>query len=500
MAAMKKTLRFVVAVLCLLTVLPLGAADFSFVPVLAISVFRIGGHSHTCRSADAEQSVVETKLAEWAKRNRVDAMGLGSPWTAENAKTAAYIEKEWRDNYYAGVMEGAKRKFDMAEVESKLAKINSAPGNATLFYLDNETPKQRYGHLWHVGFKATGPSWHDYDQGLRAWYSSYDDGDAAINPVNGKPQRRRTYREIVNEQRAAGAICIWAHPTSWWTTDGDPNGPFTTNIAAEMLPELMEDGYLDGMTVVGYDAFHRDYQALWFALLDRGYRVPAFAELDISFVHNTTSWDTSFFNLLPNDGKTKLTEEWIVKEFKAAHHTASSGPVVFLTVDDVQQGGEVASGEGKMHLASVVLEPAPGEKKLSKVELIGRGGEVLQTARDVEAERLVFTVRGTDAGGYLVVRVFGENDGDYAYKPQQHVRHCAVTNPVWLRTPAFQPPAPIRTKVDHMANPKVRELMDYLAKGLFRKDYNKGCTPGIVPVSAWRMDEMAAALRWDPTK
>ena len=63
---------------------------------------------------------------------------------------------------------------------------------------------------------------------------------------------------------------------------------------------MYEDGYLDGMTVVGYDAFHRDYQALWFALLDLGYRVPGFAELDMSVGHNTTSWDTAFFNLLKN--------------------------------------------------------------------------------------------------------------------------------------------------------------------------------------------------------
>ena len=451
-----------------------------------ISVFRIGGHSHTCRTADAVQSDVEAKLAEWAKRNRVDAMGLGSPWTVENAKTAAYVEKEWRDNYYAGVTNGQKRFFDPDDVNAMIRRVNSAPGNQTLYFLDNETPKQCYGHLWHVGFKMTVPSWHDYDQGI----------------LNAP---RRTYREVVDEQRAAGAICVWAHPTSWWTTNGDPNGPFTTNIAAEMLPELMEDGYLDGMTVVGYDAYHRDYQALWFALLDRGYRVPAFAELDISFYHNTTSWDTSFFNLLPNDGKTKLTEEWIVKEFKAAHHTASSGPIVFLTVDGVRQGGEVVSGnvvsvKHKVHVVTIEAEPAPGEKKLSRVELIGRGGEILRTERNFLGGKIEWLVKGTDAGGYLVVRVFGENDGDYAYRMQQHVRHCAVTNPVWLRTPAFQPPAPIKTKIDHMKNPKVRELMDYLAKGLFRKDYNKGCTPGIVPVSAWRIDEMAEALKWEPSK
>ena len=463
-------------------------------------VFRVGGHSHTCRGTDFEQPTIDARLREWAARNEVDAMGLGSPWTAENAKLTRHVERELRDAYYAGALtNGDFLAVVRRDTDALLKRLNEAPGNRTLYYLDNETPKQRYGHLWHVGFKLAVPNWHDYDQGLRIRYSAYDDEVAAVNPADGRPHRRRTYREVVDEQRAAGAICVWAHPTSWWTSDGDPNGPFTTNIAAEMIPELLEDGYLDGMTVVGYDAFHRDYQALWFALLDLGYRVPAFAELDISIGHNTTSWDTSFFNLLPNDGKTNLTEEWIVKEFKAAHHTASSGPIVFFTVDGRRQGDEIESGDGKTHAVVVEAWPAKGEKALSRVELIGRGGEILKTVRDFAGGTIEWSVGGTASGGYLLVRVFGENDGDYVYKMQQHVRHCAVTNPVWLRTDAFRAPLPIKTGIDHMANPRVRELMDYLANGEFRKDYNKGCTPGVVPVAAFRIDEMRAALQEHPS-
>lgn len=457
-------------------------------------VFRIGAHSHTCRSTDFSQEYVESRLHQWAEENEVDAMGLGSPWTAVNARTAYYEEHEGRDRYYAGQPAAADSAFDRADVEAMMARVNNALGNRTLYYPDNETPKQRYGHLWYVGFSLQVPNWHDYDQGLTAWYTDYDDAEADVNALTGEPQRRRTYREVVDEQRAAGALCIWAHPTSWWTTDGDPNGPFTTNIAAEMLPQLMEDGYLDGMTVVGYDAYHRDYEGLWFALLDRGYRVPAFAELDISFGHNIESDDCSYFNILPRTGQPTLTEDWIKEEFRAAHHTASSGPVLFLTVDGERQGAELTSAEGKRHRVTVEAYPAKGETRLSKVELVGRGGEVLVTVRDFEGGRITWTLKGTAEGGYLVARCFGEHDGDYAYKAQQCVRHCAITNPVWLRTPAFQAPEPIATTTDHMANAKVRELMDYLAKGYFRKDY-PGCMPGIVPVAAWRMDEMARALR-----
>lgn len=467
------------------------ASAFSSAPCEAPSVFKCAGHSHTCRGTQFSQQFIWDNLKEWSQRNSVAAFGLGSPWSLENAKMTVYYEKEYRDRYYAGQV-NPDYKFDAAEVQKTIDEAN-ALGTKTIFYVDNETPKQRYGHVWYVGFKVCVPSWHDYDQGLKTWYSPYDDGKSPVNPVNGKPQQRRSYREVIDEQRAAGALAIWAHPTSWWTSNNDPNGPFTTNIAAEMLPELMEDGYLDGMTVVGYDAFHRDYQALWFALLDLGYRVPGFAELDMSVGHNTTSWDTAFFNLLKNDGKNRFTLDYMKEEYRKARHTMSSGPVVFMSVDGHEQGDEIESGEGKKHLVKVTAFPAKEEKKLSKVELVGRGGETLETVRDFTGGEITFELDGTAEGGYVVVRCFGENDSDYLYKPQQMVRHCALTNPVWLRTDRFRAPAPIKTKRDHMANPKVRELMDYLAEGHFRKDY-RVCTPGIVPVKAWRFDEMAKAL------
>ena len=485
---MKGILFFVVSVA--------GACALASEVPSAPEVFRIAGHTHTCRGTQFSADTIATRLAEWAARNEVSAAGLGSPWSPSNAAQAVHYEHAFRDAYYAGRTDPASP-IDLGEAAEVVRRANAAEGNRTLYYVDNETPKARYGHLWHVGFKVTVPSWHDYDQGLQAWYSPLDDATAATNAVTGLPHRRRTYREVVDEQRKAGALCVWAHPTSWWTTDGDPNGPFTTNIAAEMLPELMEDGYLDGLAVVGYDAYHRDYQGLWFALLDRGYRVPAFAELDMSVGHNTTSWDTGFFNLLPKTGAPELTLDWIIRQFRAARHTASSGPILFLSVDGRPQGDDLALAGGGRHEVRITACPAKGERRLAEVELVGRGGEVLKTIRDFAGGEIEWNVTIGDAGGYLVARCFGEHDGGYAYRAQQRTRHCAVTNPVWLRTPAFRAPAPIATKVDHMANPKVRALMDYLATGAFRKDY-RGCVPGVVPIEAWRMDEMAEALAADP--
>ncbi len=460
-------------------------------------VVRIAGHSHTCRKEGVTMPQTFERLHEWATRNHVDALGLGSPWSVTNAALTRTYETTARDAYYAGIDREKIAAETAAQSAALIQEANSIPGNQTLFYIDNETPKSRYGHMWYVGFKVCVPNWHDYSQDRAVWYSPLDDTTAETNALTRGPHKRRTYVEVVKEQRAAGALCIWAHPTSWWTTNGDPNGPFVTNIAADMIPQLLIDGFLDGLTVQGYDAYHRDYQALWFSLLDLGYRVPGFAELDISIGHNITGKDTTFFNLVPAaDLPRPLALTNIISTLRAARHTMSSGPILFFSVDGQEQGSTLKSIDGMTHTVHVQAFPAPGEKMLSRVELLGRKGEILAVVKDFPGGTITWRVKGDDAGEALVVRAFGEHDADYLYKAQQRVQHCAITNPIWLRTAAFPEPAAIVPRVDHMSNPKVRALMDYLAKGEFRKDF-PGCTPGVVPFEAFRIEEFRRALQED---
>jgi hypothetical protein len=350
--------------------------------------------------------------------------------------------------------------------------------------------------------------------------------------------------EVVARQRKAGALAVWAHPTSWWT---NPDGSFVTNIAADLVPELLADGFLNGMTVQGYDAYHRDYQALWFHLLDKGYRIPGFSELDLSPAHGTGGKGHALFNYIEGLDRPPTMDE-MKDAFRNARHTMSSGPYLAIRVDGQPSGSALVSGTDIAHRVSVTAYPAPDEAALAKIELLGRGGEVLASVDDFAGGIIDIDVDGDAAGGYILARAFGEKDGDYATKPQQKVHHCALTNPVWLQTPAFSPPAPVQTRVTlvpgdaagarlrimaadgetldtatvptapttltlpasarleierqngavreipiAMANGKVRTLMDYLADGHFRDDI-PGLRPGEVPVQAFRFDEMRDAI------
>ena len=509
---------------------------------------KVATHTHLLRNPNVDLEESLSRLLAWERRHGVGAIGLGSPWTRDTAALYRRYEHEDRDRYFAGLLSGAEREAALGrdELAIMLRRANEAAGGATLHYLDNETPKQRYGHMWHVGFDLQVPAWHDYDQDRRA---SYCDLDPIEDPNPLAPSGahvRRTYSEIIARQRAAGALCAWAHPTSWWL---GPDGRFVTNIAAALPPNLLADGFLDGLTVQGYDPYHRDYQALWFELLDRGWHVPGFSELDLSPGHGTNDKGSALFNCIPGIAGAPTMAE-MKDAFRAARHSMSSGPYLTLAIDGVPQGGAVRSGAGTPHRALIEAWPAPGEAALSRVELLGPGGAVLASVADFPGGAIEFDVEGDANGGWVAARTFGEHDGGYASGRQQAVRHCALTNPVRLETPLSPHPEPVRTCVrllpgdsvgaplrlvaangterwrrtlpaDGMsfdavptdrleigrpggalprvlpltaANRRVRVLMDYLADGHFRDDF-AGLEPGQVPVAAFRLDEFRSALR-----
>ena len=503
----------------------------------------VGTHSHLVRNIDAGDDVALANLIAWSRATGVGAVGLGSPWTHLSGLAYRRCEGPDRDRYFAGLLDPEPLLF-RDDIDAMLKRANDAADGRTFFYLDNETPKNRYGHLWYVGFDYQVPAWHDYSQDRRVQFCDTDPIEDPNPFAQGGAHRRRTYMEVIARQRKAGALAVWAHPTSWWT---NPDGSFVTNIAADLVPELLADGFLDGMTVQGYDAYHRDYQALWFHLLDKGYRIPGFSELDLSPAHGTAGKGHTLFNFIEGLDRPPTMDE-MKDAFRNARHTMSSGPYLTLRVDGLPTGTDIPSDAHVVHRASVTAFPAPEEKVLARVELLGRSGDILAAIDDFPGGTIIIDVTDDTTGGYLIARAFGENDGDYAIKPQQRVRHCAITNPVWLRTPGFAPPLPVATRVTlfpgdaaggrlrilaangdeletatipaepatltipasarlevlrpdgrfreipvAMANGRVRALMDYLADGHFREDY-VGLAPGEVPAAAFKFDEMREAI------
>lgn len=514
----------------------LSAALFAASAVMAAAPsprVAVAGHTHLCRNGKVSFDLALSNLVAWVEKYDVRAFGVGSPWTPKQASRTRRCEREDRDRYFAGKIE--EDLVDKADLYAMLAVLSNACPRTT-FYLDNETPKNRYGHLWYIGFEVLVPGWHDYSQDKRVAFTT-DEAEAAgpdLNKETGCRHLRRSYAEVVAEQRRYGGLAVWAHPTSWWTHEGK----FVTNIAADMPVQLFADGGLDAITVMGYDAYHSAYQDLWFAILDMGYRVPGVAEQDCSPGHGIVGKkDESLFTYVHGLDHAPSAAE-IRDAVRSFSVTMSSGPDLrILSFDD--------SGDDLKF--RIYAAPKSGEKMLSRIEVLGRGGKVRAVVADAfEGERTISVPR--EAGDtWFVVRAFGEfPEGWTGENLQRTARSFAMTNPVWLKT-APKPPAPVRTRLAitdksgtnarwriesalgeavcegagarvlevsptdvlcieyptgrkrrlplYMANAKVRALMDYLADGGFWIDSKKSLSPGEVPVAAFRFPEFREALR-----
>ncbi len=382
---------------------------------------KIASHIHPLRGSGAFDLSINA-LLDWENRNRIDATGLCSPW--EPVSAAAYLRCEGvdRNRYYRGDFSEEKLMYK-AELDNFFRELNRS--GRSLNYFDNETPKGRNGHLWFFNYQYDKPAWHDYDQDRPVMYY-LNDPHVEINPLNGKPSRRRSYREIIDTQRQAGALPIWAHPASWWR-DGDE---YVTNVAAELPAHLAIDGYLNGMVVSGYDACHFWYQKLWFKLLDMGYVVPGFAENDLCFGRKEDQDKLPLVNYLYVPGE--LTAASIADAAGKGHCFFGRGGFLTLEVDGCLMGG-CLKVQGGRHRVKLCADPDDGDACFSRLEVIGRHGKVFFRQEYAEPGIYEFELDDPGENSYLLARAYGEHDSPDS--KQQEIRNFIMTNPVYFRKP-----------------------------------------------------------------
>jgi hypothetical protein len=433
-------------------------------------------------------------------------------------------------------------------IRSVIAYLNHLGAGRTRFYLDNETPKNRMGHVWWFNYFYDYPAWHDYSQD-RPIRMYPDDPSVEINPLNGQPQVRRDLFEIMAIQHRAGALGVFAHPTRWWLSDGK----FVTNIAALAGLFLVADGRLDGIAMMSDRPFNNAAQKLWLSFLDTGAVVPGFAETDF-FLNKAATHSSleTFRNYMHLAGAT-ITAGHLRDAARAGDSFASNGAFLTISVDGVAMGSICNTSAAKTHRVRVQAYPAPGST-FSLIQLIGLHGKVLAEIRDFPGGVLDFVLAGNNHPGYVLARAFGPGDDPVAAPDK--VREAAITNPVYLHPPGFRisPPrtacsvkvpaagrwvggtiefsradgTPIKTqKISPgiiqitvpasaritlrksgqrqmsffiaMENAGVEKLLAYLTSGRFRNNY-PNLRPGDVPAEAFHLDELKTALtRFDYT-
>lgn len=503
-------------------------------------------HTHNWRFADGEKrenfTVAEKKLVAWCREMGIRAIGVGSAWNPENLANFDLYEGPQRNLYYSGKFD-QRSVMDVAGVRQLLQFLNDQSSGATLFYLDNETPKSRMGHVWWFGYRYGYPAWHDNSQDRPIQYWEHDP-EVEINPLSGEPQRRRNLFEVMAVEHNAGAIGIFAHPTRWW----ENGGKFVTNIAAMAGLFLLANGGVDGMAVMGDQVYNKSYQDLWFSFLDTGAKVPGFAETDFSLNKISEHGQIDTFRNYPHIGSRRLTEGTIRDAARAGDVFLSNGGFVNISVDGVPMGSVVRTTPGMRHRLRIQVYPANGAA-MGRIEVIGKHGRELATKENFPGGILEYELPGSAEPDYVLVRAFGA--GDDPIRDPDHVKYLAISNPVYLWPKGFEPrpaltvcqfrvaansrwlggsiamettdgqlirkeliqagaitatlPANGRVVLSKpglqshmfyiaMENPEVEKYLSYLEYGEFRKDY-PNLRESVVPPQAFHLEALRKAVR-----
>jgi len=170
-------------------------------------------------------------------------------------------------------------------------------------------------------------------------------------------------------------------------------------------------------------------------LLDTGARVPGFAETDAPHSHSKILTHPVYKNMLKMPGQ--VTMKAITDAARKGACFCSTGAFMHLSVDGVEMGCVRETDSLSAHKATVSALPFEGEDRFSRIELIGKGGEVWATVEHFEGGVLEFEFSGSDAHGYLVARGYGQGcDPDDPV--MQNIKQFAVTNPVYLRPKGYR--------------------------------------------------------------
>ncbi len=502
---------------------------------------RVLTHTHTYSGRDDHGGTVQPPhsyrmLADWAERMGIEAIGMGSPYTPGLVHAYQRFDAHAAHRYYGDPSFDRLSVRGDGEIQRMLEEINAISGGRTQFYLDNETPKGRYGHLWWVGYDLDFPAWHDYDQIFDRWMCR---DMAAMEDIDEPmPYERRPYRQIVAMQRKAGALGFWAHPTSWWRGN---DGRFITNIASEMPAHVIADGYVDGMVIMGYRSWRPEYMAVWFMMLDRGYRVTGVAEEDCGLSREQT-WErqSALTNHVHVEGD-DLSVAALTQGFAAGRLSATNGPMIDLAVDGQPMGSVASTTAGRAHRVKIWIDPMGA---VGRLDLVSRGGEVVWEQEVSGPMVATIDIAGSDQRSYLVAR--------FCADASRRDGAAAVSNPVYLhpRGQSFEQPTQTRlrlkisedspfcggkihfeqadgepigsaklsagtvdeslpasgrftliapdgaTQTEYLinANDKLMALQRYLYRGRFLRDYPH-LKSGEVPPEAWRFDAHVEAMR-----
>jgi TolB protein len=330
-------------------------------------------------------------------------MNYGGHYRASPTTLAAQARAEDLDVVYNLLVNKEERVPDIAYPVGR----DPVSDNGVLIVHSQEFHTSYWGHLGLLGLT---------DHYLAPGFSAYQNSPlASAWPDNGA---------IADLAHAQGALVGYVHPF-----DDDP---LTDKTTTNELPADVAHGKVDYMEIVGFSD-HKSTAAVWYKLLNLGFRIPAGAGTDAMTNYADLRGPVGM-NRVFLDTRGARTSAAVLAALKAGRTFASNGPLLGLEVGGKHPGDSISS-PGGFHYRIALRSPVA----VDHLELVQDGKVVKAFA--LTGDRRHFDAAGElaiDRAGWLVLRAW--NDGSDA--EVLDIYPYATTSPIYLDLPGGLPPAP----------------------------------------------------------
>jgi hypothetical protein len=278
----------------------------------------------------------------------------------------------------------------------------SRPG--TLIVHGEEFHTSFWGHVGLLGLKE-----HLVLPGYTAYANT---GVASLQPTNAR---------VFDIARSQGAVTGYVHPY-----DVDPDPGDTTRTLTHALPVDLALGKVDYYEAVGFVDDLMATATVWYRLLNCGFRLAAGAGTDAMANFASLRGPVGMNRVYVKSGAPLEHRRWL-SALKAGRSFATNGPLLGMTVEGRELGGDVSLPAGGREVAVNVR--LRSNVPVDHLELVLNGRVVRRIPLDRDRRSATATVRvSVDRSGWLLLRA----RGDSAAYPVLDIYPYATTSPIYL--------------------------------------------------------------------
>jgi hypothetical protein len=336
----------------------------------------------------------------------------------------------------------------------------------------SEMPKYRTGHTWWIGQQSTrGEFEATMDTVYENHYYQADTGTTwsfKILPFPNEPD----VHVVERFKRADNSLAVAAHPTSWWMQKRGEIEKYVTNVACNLSFGLLSGKTWDGIVAMGYDHDHYFYQNLWFNILNQGYRMPAFSELDGGLGTDDKFYYGSMRTYFKINGE--LTSSKIVEAARKGRSFLTSGPIVMASVDNMYQIGDIIPADGKQRSLKIDAYASGEEGDFLSYIIVYRNGKIFRLWDMRGQNKQIFSASlplSENRKSWYIVKVYGARAWQDTASldlmavcertvPKEFMegeRDVAFTNPFYFRNTKDKEPGVLTSNVELILRDSVKK-------------------------------------------